>query len=233
MLSVKEIHVARNRREILRGVNLRVEAGQIRVLVGASGAGKTTLLRVIAGLEAPRSGHLEINGRLATDGPAIRVPPHRREVALVFQDGAIWPHLTVEQHLRFGPRRRSDEAEDRDRLIDNVLSLAGLQDRRRERPSHLSGGERQRLGLARALAASPRLLLLDEPLAHIDIPAQRALATETSRWIEKHGITALWVTHRPGEVAFVGGSVSVLAEGRIATELSPEEVPGWLSSENS
>jgi ABC-type sulfate/molybdate transport systems ATPase subunit len=222
---LEEVRLRRGGRTILDRVDLELPRGEIRFLVGASGAGKTSLLRLVAGLERPQTGRIIIGDEVVTEADQILVAPHRRRVAMAFQDGALWDAMTVERHLRFGMPRRNGDAAAR---IDEVLELVGLSDRRQERPSHFSGGERQRVGLARALAHEPEVLLLDEPLAHIDLSAQLAMARTLADWISQHGITTLWVTHRPGEVAFVPGGLFLLEGGRIAETLTRDAVPSWL-----
>jgi ABC-type multidrug transport system ATPase subunit len=147
---------------------------------------------------------------------------------MAFQDGALWDHMTVEQHLRFALGRSLPNRAEGDQRIEEILSMVGLADRKRERPAHFSGGERQRLGLARALVARPSLLFLDEPLAHLDLSSQRKLAEKVVELIRKHDMTTLWVTHRPGEVAFAGGAVSVMDNGRVAEQIAPGDVQDWL-----
>jgi len=231
VLAIADLAVARNARSLLAGIDLSLAAGEVRLLVGASGAGKTTLLRLIAGFEVPDRGRIAIDGRLASSAYGILVPPHERNLAMSFQDGALWPHLSVEQHLRFGLDRRIPKPSEREQRVDSMLEVVGLAERRRERPGHLSGGERQLLGLARALVQQPKLLLLDEPLAHVDLRAQRRVAAMLLRHLEAHGIAALWVTHRPEEVALVGGRIALLADGRIERELGAAELDAWLREE--
>jgi iron(III) transport system ATP-binding protein len=229
MLKVDGVSLERGGRRILEGLELDLAPGEVRLLVGASGSGKTTLLRSVAGLEVPEAGRILIEDRLVTVPGEILVEPHARGVALTFQDGALWPHLSVERHLLFGLDARVPERERRNELVDSLLERVGLFERRRERPAHLSGGERQRLGLARALAQQPRLLLLDEPLANVDLAGQRTLAELVLELIGERSMTALWVTHRPDEVSFVEGKVSVLSGGCIAKTLAAAEFPSWLA----
>lgn len=228
-LQLERVHLARSRRPILTGIDLCVGCGEVLFIVGASGSGKTTILRVAAGLEAPDEGRVVIDGRVVSSDGAVRVPPFQRGVSLVFQDGALWDHMTVERHLRFGLEGRGIPPAERDRRVEESLALVGLASRRGERPGHLSGGERQRLALARALAHRPSILLLDEPLAHVDLTSQREVAGKLGDWIRREGPAVLWVTHRPQEVAFVGGSVSVVADGRVVGNVPTAEVPGWLA----
>jgi len=228
MLKITDVAVTRNGRRLLDGVDLHLELGEVGLLVGASGTGKTTLLRLVAGLDVPDRGRIAIAGRIVSTAGEALIPPHQRGVSMSFQDGALWPHLSVERHLRFGGCGRMAKRSGQDAFVNELLDLAGLSARRHERPGHLSGGERQLLGLARALAQEPRLLLLDEPLAHVDLRAQRRVAATLLRHLRECSITALWVTHRPEEVSFVGGTVSVLSDGRIERQLSAAEFEAWL-----
>lgn len=224
-LELRGVRVTRGARAVLDGVDLALEAGEIRLLVGSSGAGKTTLLRVAAGLEAPDAGAVLIDGSLASATGEILVPPHRRSVAMSFQDDALWPHLSARAHLGFG-RRKVDVGDIRD-----LLRLVGLAGRENARPGQLSGGERQRLGVARALAQRPRLLLLDEPLAHVDLRARRRLARDLVAHASAHGITALWVTHHPDELAFVEGRASLLDGGKLEGPFASHELRRMLGGE--
>lgn len=227
MLEVLQVSLRRGGRGILRDVNLRLERGETRILAGASGAGKTTLLRIIAGLEAPDSGVVSLEGRALSEAGRILVPAHQRGVSMSFQDGALWPHLSAERHLRFGLDRRLPHRDERDALVEELLEFAGLTARRHERPGRLSGGERQRLGLARALAQQAPILLLDEPLAHVDLRAQRKLAGRLAVRLQSQGVTALWVTHHVQELSFLEATVSLLEEGTLRP---PQPVGAFLEA---
>ncbi len=215
MIRVSDLSVTRSGRPVLRDVNLTVDAGRVHAVVGSSGAGKSTLLRVIAGLELPDRGQVELRGTVSTHDSCLLVPPHRRRIAMTFQDGALWEHMTVEQHLRFGRP---------DKDVEPWLERFGLIDRRSERPGHLSGGERQRVGLARAFAQEPEILLLDEPLAHVDLVGQERFAAEILQSIRDCRVTVLWVTHRTEIVLAVAESASKLVDGRVTQSGPPREV---------
>jgi len=215
MLELRNICMRREGRTLLDGVNLHLAQGEIRVLAGPSGAGKTSLLRCIAGLEAPDAGFIQISDQVVFNHRQTNVPPHARNVSMSFQDGALWPHFSIEKHLRFGLERRLPDKAARDALVNALLDLAKLGSRRKEQPGKLSGGERQRVGLIRALAQQPKLLLLDEPLAHVDYRARMELARELFGYIKNSGITALWVTHQVDELAFLETHMSLLEAGRL------------------
>ena len=209
-------------RKILGSLDLELAAGEIKVVVGATGSGKTTLLRLIAGLEIPSDGRIEIDGQLASTSEQILLEPSERRIAMTFQDGALWSHMTVEQHLTFGMSTRIKSNQDRTDLVEELLRLVDLESRRKERPEILSGGERQRLGLARALSLEPRLLLLDEPLAHVDLGARKQLAEKVLSILVERGIGALWVTHHiPSDGPLSDVQVLNLEGGMLSAEGTP------------
>jgi iron(III) transport system ATP-binding protein len=197
------------------GATLTVPEGELVALLGPSGSGKTTLLRVIAGFEEPDAGRVAIAGRpVAGDGAWVE-PEHRR-IGMVFQDGALFPHLTVERNVAFGASRRERVAE--------CLELVGLSGRAASYPHELSGGERQRVALARALAADPEVVLLDEPFASLDAGLRDALRAEVAGILRAAGTSALLVTHDQAEALSLAGTVAVMREGRVEQVGTPEEI---------
>jgi iron(III) transport system ATP-binding protein len=204
---------------VLRGVDLAVEPGTILSLLGPSGCGKTTLLRVIAGLEVPDAGTVTIGGATVAGASAF-VPPERRRVGMVFQDWALFPHLSVGRNVGFGLRRaerRSGRVEEALELVD----LAGFADRD---PMTLSGGQRQRVALARALVTRPAVLLLDEPFSNLDAGLRTSVRGEVQRLLAGLGVTTVVVTHDQEEAFVVGDRVAVLLDGEIAQHDSPAEL---------
>ena len=195
--------------------SLHVERGSIAALLGPSGSGKTTLLRAIAGFERPDAGTVEIGGRTVV-GPGVFVEPEDRHIGMVFQQGALFPHLTVAGNVGFGAARKERPAE--------CLELVGLADRATAYPHELSGGERQRVALARALAADPEVVLLDEPFAALDAGLRETLREEVVAILRAAGATALLVTHDQAEALSLADFVAVLRDGRIAQVGTPEEV---------
>ena len=193
------------------------------ILFGASGAGKTTLLDCIAGLISPNSGHVAIGGRVLFDASAnIQLPPEQRRIGYVFQDLALFPHLTVDQNIAYGlshlPR------EERTRRTASILSAFRIPHLTNRRPREISGGERQRVALARALVTDPVVLLLDEPLAALDGATKARIIDDLRSWNEAHRIPILYVTHSREEVFALGESVIVLHHGRILAQGRPHEV---------
>jgi iron(III) transport system ATP-binding protein len=200
---------------ILSAVSLVVEAGEIVALSGPSGAGKTTLLRVVAGLAAATEGTVHLGGRVVSAGGRRIVPPEARNLAMVFQDLALWPHLTVHGNLAFALGSRGVPREVQERRILEALLHVGLADHVRRYPAELSGGERQRVAIARALVQEPEALLFDEPLSNLDIVLKRELASLFRGLLRERRLPALYVTHDPREAAMVADRVAILEAGRI------------------
>lgn len=201
-----------------------VLAGRVTAIFGASGAGKTSLLEIIAGLRRPAAGLVKVGGATLTDGAGkVFVPPERRAVGYVPQEGALFPHLTVRDNLEFGRARAPAERPAGLTFghVAEVLEIAGLVERR---VPTLSGGERQRVALGRALLAAPRLLLLDEPLAGLDAALRDRLLPYLARVRDEFAIPMLYVTHAPDEVMALCDDVLVLAAGRVEQHAAPAEV---------
>lgn len=200
-LTLESIQKAYGGAPVLQDVSLTVEAGERLVLLGPSGCGKTTLLRLVAGFIAPDEGGIRIDGRLVSEAGRVRVPPEARAVGMVFQDLALWPHLSVQGNLAFGLKAQGVPPEERARRIREMLALVELGKRADAYPETLSGGEQQRVALARALVLRPTLLLMDEPLASLDEALSRRLRKEILRLHGELGFTLLYVTHRREEAA--------------------------------
>ena len=202
-------------------VTLDVPAGKMLALLGPSGCGKTTTLRLVAGHETPDGGRVLLGGVDVT-----RLPPERRDIGMVFQSYALFPHLTVFGNVAFGLRaRRTAPDEERERVRD-ALRTVGLEGTGPRRVESLSGGEQQRVALARALVLAPRLLLFDEPLSNLDAALRVATRQEIRRIQRESGVTALYVTHDQEEALAIADRVAVMKDGRIRREGAPEEVYG-------
>lgn len=193
--------------------------------LGPSGCGKTTLLRCIAGLEVPDEGTVYIDNRVQTSiSQGVLVPPYSREIGFVFQNYALWPHMTVYNNVAFGLKlRKVPEVEVR-RKVEAALELVGLQSLERRYPSQLSGGQQQRVALARSLALEPRLILLDEPLSNLDAKLREEMRVEIKKLIKKVGISALYVTHDQEEAFVISDTVIVMERGRILQYATPDEI---------
>lgn len=220
-VQVEQLELQRPRGGFRLGpLSFRLEAGSRTALIGPSGCGKSTLLRCLAGLERPVAGVIRIGDAVVSDGERMLVPPDRRRIGFVFQDGALWPHLTALQHLRFvQPDLSADEAR-------GLLARVGLGDMADRRPAQLSGGEAQRLSLARALAGRPEVLLLDEPLGAVDVHLRDELALLVRRVAAESDLTMVVVTHDRDEALAMADDVIVLRDGKVVESGSAAELLG-------
>ncbi len=200
MIELKNITLERNGKLIFDHLNLKIHPKERLVIVGASGSGKTTILRLIAGLELPDSGRVLIEGRVVTQDKKIVVEPHQRGVNMVFQDLALWSHLSVEGNIVFGLKVQKMEREKIAQKVKTLLRLVNLEGYENRKIEELSGGEQQRIALARALATEPKILLMDEPLSSLDSDLNRILRAEIVRLQEILGFTLVYVTHNLEEV---------------------------------
>ncbi|MGH2747260.1 MAG: ABC transporter ATP-binding protein, partial [Actinomycetota bacterium] len=204
---------------VLRGVDLEVPRGAIVALLGPSGCGKTTLLRCIAGLERPDSGTVAIGGR-ALSGAGTFVPPEARRVGMVFQDWALFPHLSVARNVGFGLSR----SERRSGRVEETLAMVSLQAFAERLPAFLSGGQQQRVALARALANRPAAILLDEPFSNLDATLRTQIRSGVQDLLIELGVTTLFVTHDQEEAFAVGEIVAVMFDGVVVQQATPAEI---------
>ena len=205
---------------VLDHLDLEVPDATLVAVIGPSGCGKTTLLRVLAGFERPGAGTVEIGGE-AVAGPGLHVPPHRRRVGIVPQEGALFPHLDVADNIGFALARRSP---DRAARVAELVELAGLAGLEHRYPRELSGGQQQRVALARALAPRPRVVLLDEPFAALDAGTRRSVRASVRDVLAAAGATAVLVTHDRDEALSMADLVAVLVEGRVRQVAAPHDV---------
>jgi iron(III) transport system ATP-binding protein len=208
-------------RKAVDDVTLTVGAGELVCLVGPSGCGKTTLLRIAAGLEPLQEGRVVIDG-CAIAEPSYHVPPEARGVGFVFQDYALFPHLTVARNVGFGLHRMG--AAERKARVDDVLIQVGMQDLAEAYPHQLSGGMQQRVALARALAPRPRVMLLDEPFSGLDTRLREQIRDDALHVLKSSGTATLMVTHDPEEAMFMADRLAIMRAGRIEQHGSPVEV---------
>ena len=212
-------------RPAVDGVTFAVPAGEIVVLLGPSGCGKTTTLRCVAGLEHPTTGAISIGGRLVS-APAdgVMVPPRQRDIGMVFQSYAVWPHMTVAQNVRYPLKHRGIARAEADRRVAETLDLVGLHDYANRPVVSLSGGQMQRVALARSLVYRPHLLLLDEPLSNLDAKLRIRLRDDLRRILKATGMTALYVTHDQSEAVVLGDRVGVMRDGQLLQMAPPNEI---------
>jgi len=203
----------------LENINLTIDAGSFAVLLGPSGCGKTTLLSVLGGFLHPTSGSVYLDGTDVTD-----VPPAKRATTTMFQDYALFPHMTLQDNVGFGLRMRGQSRKQRHSKSAELLDLVGLEGSARKKPHELSGGQRQRVALARALAVDPDVLLLDEPLGALDLKLRRQMQDELKAIQKRVGTTFIHVTHDQEEAMAVADKIIVMHEGRVEDEGSPESI---------
>jgi ABC-type Fe3+/spermidine/putrescine transport system ATPase subunit len=204
---------------VVDDVSFTIRPGEMFFLLGPSGCGKTTVLRMLAGFVEVDSGEILFDQKRMN-----AVPPQNRNTAMVFQNYAIWPHLTVYENVAYGPRARNLEAETIHRRVTDVLRVVRLEDLAHRKPAHLSGGQQQRVALARALAVEPDLILLDEPLSNLDARLRLELRTELQRIHRETRTTCLYVTHDQEEALSLADRVAVMNQGRIEQIGTPAEI---------
>ena len=207
-LEARHISLSYGNTEVLRDVNLRVEPGEFFALLGPSGSGKSTLLRLIAGFNQHQRGELLVDGKDITG-----VPPHARNVGMVFQNYALWPHMTVWDNVAFGLVERRESRDAIRRKVGEVLDLVGLSQYAQRRPAQLSGGQQQRVALARTVVIEPKLLLLDEPLSNLDKQLRVQMREELKNLQHKLGLTTIFVTHDQEEAMTTADRMAVLDKG--------------------
>ena len=205
--------------EVLRGVSLQVAPGELFTLLGPSGCGKTTLLRTLAGFERPDAGEVAVDGT-----SLLELPPHRRGMGVVFQSHAVFPHLSVAENVAFGLRERGVAGPELSRRVAAALERVRLPGLGARRPDQLSGGQLQRVGLARALAIEPRVLLLDEPLSSLDARLRVELREEIRELQRALGLTAVYVTHDQEEALAISDRIAVLEQGTVLQVGAPAEL---------
>jgi spermidine/putrescine transport system ATP-binding protein len=214
-------HITKNfgTTEVLRDVDIQIGKGEFITLLGPSGCGKTTILRIIAGLEEPDSGSVYLNGEDVTD-----TEPNKRDVNTVFQNYALFPHMTVEENISYGMKLRKIEKKKMAAKVAEALELVQLSGYNKRMPSELSGGQKQRVAVARAIVNNPKVLLLDEPLGALDLQLRRQMQTELKRLQKKLGITFIYITHDQEEAMNMSDRIAVMRDGLFEQIGSPAEI---------
>ena len=215
IIDIDSVSKSYNREKVLDNVSLEIDEGERIVILGPSGCGKTTILRLIAGFIAPDTGSISIAGELASRDGHIIKPPEQRNVGMVFQDLALWPHLSVKGNIVFGLKARGLSKIERKRRIREALNLVGMAGYADRKPAELSGGQQQRVALARSLVLEPDVLLMDEPLSSLDLELNVRLRKEILGLQEELGITMVYVTHDRDEAFDIATRVVSMKQGRI------------------
>lgn len=216
-ISLKGVSYAFGANTVLNQIDLHIEAGSVVALLGPSGCGKSTLLRLLAGLTQPAQGEIHFGDRLvAKSGWALS--PEARDIGMVFQDYALWPHMTVAQNVMFPLKMRQVPRQERESRVAQALDRVGLSAFADRKPAGLSGGQQQRVALARAIVAEPRVLLFDEPLSNLDSELRSALCHEMASLLRQLGTTAVYVTHDRREAEILADRIVHLSAGSVAAD---------------
>lgn len=218
-VAFKNLVKAFDKTEVLHGINLEVEDGEFIVFVGPSGCGKSTTLRLLAGLEEITSGDILIGGRIVNN-----LEPKERDIAMVFQNYAIYPHMSVRKNIGFGLRTAKMSKEDKEKRIDEVGAMLGMTELLDRRPSQLSGGQRQRVAIGRAMVRDPEVFLFDEPLSNLDAQLRTQMRLEIKKLHQRVGTTIIFVTHDQVEAMTLADRIVIMKDGYIQQVGSPTEV---------
>ncbi len=220
-LTISQLSKSFNDTKVLTDVSLDIANGEFIAVLGPSGCGKTTLLRMIAGFEQANDGVIYVGDNLVT-GKGQFVPPEKRRVGIVFQNYALWPHMTVSENVGYSLKIAKVEKAEREHRVQEALKLVDLQGYGDRRPANLSGGQRQRVALARCLVAAPSLVLFDEPLANLDVHLRASMEDEFARFHKRTGTTIVYITHDQAEAMALADRIAVMDKGRLMQFASPK-----------
>lgn len=218
-LSIKNIKKSFKKSEVLKGIDIEINKGELVCFLGPSGCGKTTLLRIIAGLETKNSGEVTLEGKDITP-----LAPSKRNIGIVFQNYALFPNLTIAENIAYGLVNKKIKKSEIDKKVNEMLALVGLEEAKNKYPSEISGGQQQRVALARAIVLQPDILLLDEPLSALDAKVRESLRAEIKRIQKKLNITTIMVTHDQEEALTMGDKIVVFNNGHVMQIGTPEEI---------
>lgn len=207
---------------ILQDLTLNIKANQLTCLLGSSGSGKTTILRLIAGLEIPQSGQITIEDKMVTEGQQIITVPHQRNIGFIFQDLALWPHFTVYKNIAFGLSERKEK--NIRNTVFKMLDFFDLQSHAEKYPHQLSGGQQQLVAISRSLVLKPKILLMDEPLANLDVKLKRKILGHIKNLKQNFDLSLVYVTHDHKEAFAIADQIVVLNEGKIEEKGSVEQI---------
>ncbi len=223
MIELKNITFAYNNgKTVLSNLNFYVERRSIVCLLGSSGSGKTSILRLIAGLEVPLQGQILIDNQLVSNNKKILVPPHKRNISYIFQDLALWPHMTVFQNLAFVLKAK--KVADYETKVWQMLEFLAIENLATKYPHQLSGGQQQLVAIGRALVVRPKILLMDEPLANLDLRLRKKILDLVKNLRQEFGLTVIYVTHDYREAFYIGDKIALLEQGRITFYDEPKKL---------
>jgi ABC-type Fe3+/spermidine/putrescine transport system ATPase subunit len=229
ILEIGNVFKSYSKAVAVNGVSLNIEKGERVVILGPSGCGKTTILRMVAGFIHPDKGRIAIDGFAVANNGKCLVEPENRQVGMVFQDLALWPHMNVYENLAFGLKAKKVSKKERRERIDEILEKVQMTPFENAYPGDLSGGQQQRIALARTLVMQPKILLMDEPLSSLDIDLNLLLRREIVSLQEEFGITMLYVTHDRDEAFSLATRIVVMGRGRIKKQGTVNEISEYLS----
>ena len=222
MISLENISFSYGGAGLFNDFNIGFERQKITCLLGSSGCGKTTILRLIAGLEVPEKGKVIIDEQLVSADGEVIVQPHLRKIGYIFQDLALWPHMTVCENVAFGPKEQG--VEQYDSLVLEMLEFLGIADQAKKYPHQLSGGQQQLVAIARALVLKPSILLMDEPLSNLDVKLKRKILDLIARLRIDFNLTIIYVTHDHKEAFAIADKIAVMSHGKVEAYGSAEQI---------
>ena len=229
MIEFKNITHSYGTKPVLHNLTLNFKTNQLTCLLGGSGCGKTTILRLIAGLEIPQTGQIIIEDETVTKNKQILIPPHQRNIGFIFQDLALWPHFTFYKNIAFGltERKNTSQKVKEENVKDTVLKMLdffGLKEHADKYPHQLSGGQKQLVAISRSLVLKPKILLMDEPLANLDVKLKRKILEHIKNLIQNFDLTLIYVTHDHKEAFAIADEIVVLNDGRIEETGSAKQI---------
>ena len=222
ILSLQNIYKHYGQIPVIENLSLDVPEGCFMCLLGSSGCGKTTLLRLIAGLDKPDNGKIFINGKPASENQQILLSPSKREIGFIFQDLALWPHMSVYNNIAFGLRIK--KSEDIDTVISETLDFFGIGGYHNKYPGQLSGGQQQLVAIARSLVLKPKILLMDEPLANLDVKLKSKIRNQIKNLKDRFSVTIIYVTHDHREAFQLADEIAIIHQGKIEEIGTPAEI---------
>lgn len=222
MIKLKNISHSYGTNKVLENLDLNIEANKLTCLLGSSGSGKTTILRLIAGLEVPKNGEIIVNNNIYTEKSKIIVSPEKRNIGFVFQDLALWSHFSVYKNIAFGLKERK-EKNVKEKVFE-MLNFFGIEEQSNKFPHQLSGGQQQLVAISRSLVLKPKILLMDEPLANLDVKIKRKILEHINNLKQKFNTTIVYVTHDHREAFAISDNIIILKEGKIEDIGTTEQI---------